>query len=304
MRKVIIIYNPVAGKRKFKQYMPSAEQILTEAGFEVTLMSSTSEPKSVTKLAEQAARDGYDAVIGAGGDGTINEVVNGLMQVESRPVLGVMPVGTTNDYARALGLNHDPLEAVRMIADWQTITVDVGQANDDYFINNAAAGKITEITYAVEEKKKNRYGRLAYLLDGFKNLPKLSPTKVDVTYDDQNFSGPILLMFLNKTHTVGGLESLCPTARLNDGYVDLLILKKVPPLKLLQLFLNLKSGKHLSNENVIHARVKKVSVHSPETLNISFDGVYGGEAPYEFKVCESALKVFADKEKTRVKLRD
>ncbi|EHT9927352.1 diacylglycerol kinase family protein, partial [Listeria monocytogenes] len=138
-KKAMIIYNPAAGKNKFRKLLPDAEKILTEANFEVTLVPSTPAPKSTTFIAKQAAEAGFEVVIAAGGDGTVNEVVNGLMQVDTPPKLGVLPVGTTNDYARALNFAKDPLEALRIIAKQETIRVDIGKANEtEFFINNAA----------------------------------------------------------------------------------------------------------------------------------------------------------------------
>lgn len=300
----MIIYNPAAGKNKFRKLLPDAEQILTNADFDVTLVPSTKAPKSTKKIAKQAAEQGYDVVIAAGGDGTVNEVVNGLMQVTNPPKLGILPVGTTNDYARALNFAKDPLEALHIIAKQETVRVDIGKANEtEFFINNAAGGKITEITYAVKESMKSKWGRLAYLFSGIRILPKLSPVNVEISYNDQLFQGEILLFFVNKSNSVGGMETLCPPAQLNSGMFELLILKKVSPQKLFQLFASIKKGTHLESEHVIHARTNKVEIRSMADLNISYDGVYGGKAPYTLEVIPEALEIFADKSRIINRLR-
>ncbi|MBC1516294.1 diacylglycerol kinase family lipid kinase [Listeria immobilis] len=303
-KRAMIIYNPAAGKNKFRKLLPDAEQILTNADFDVTLVPSTKAPKSTKKIAKQAAEQGYDVVIAAGGDGTVNEVVNGLMQVTNPPKLGILPVGTTNDYARALNFAKDPLEALHIIAKQETVRVDIGKANEtEFFINNAAGGKITEITYAVKESMKSKWGRLAYLFSGIRILPKLSPVNVEISYNDQLFQGEILLFFVNKSNSVGGMETLCPPAQLNSGMFELLILKKVSPQKLFQLFASIKKGTHLESEHVIHARTNKVEIRSMADLNISYDGVYGGKAPYTLEVIPEALEIFADKSRIINRLR-
>ncbi|MBC1488339.1 diacylglycerol kinase family lipid kinase [Listeria sp. FSL L7-1485] len=303
-KRAMIIYNPAAGKNKFRKLLPDAEQILTNADFDVTLVPSTKAPKSTEKIAKQAAEQGYDVVIAAGGDGTVNEVVNGLMQVTNPPKLGILPVGTTNDYARALNFAKDPLEALHIIAKQETVRVDIGKANEtEFFINNAAGGKITEITYAVKESMKSKWGRLAYLFSGLRILPKLSPVDVEISYNDQLFQGEILLFFVNKSNSVGGMETLCPPAQLNSGMFELLILKKVSPQKLFQLFASIKKGTHLESEHVIHARTNKVEIRSMADLNISYDGVYGGKAPYTLEVIPEALEIFADKSRIINRLR-
>ncbi|EAC2499880.1 diacylglycerol kinase family lipid kinase [Listeria monocytogenes] len=303
-KRAMIIYNPAAGKNKFRKLLPDAERILTEADLEVTLVPSTPKQKSTTEIARHAAESGYDIVIAAGGDGTVNEVVNGLMQVEKRPKLGILPVGTTNDYARALNVAKDPLEALHIIATQETIRVDIGKANEnEFFINNAAGGRITEITYAVKESMKSKWGRLAYLFSGLTVLPKLSPVNVEISYNDEIFKGEILLFFVNKSNSVGGMETLCPPAELNSGMFELLILKKVSPKKLFQLFASIKKGTHLSSSDVIHARTGKVEVKSDADLNVSYDGVYGGKAPYILEVIPEALEVFADEKRISARLR-
>ncbi|EBF5157322.1 YegS/Rv2252/BmrU family lipid kinase [Listeria monocytogenes] len=303
-KRAMIIYNPAAGKNKFRKLLPDAERILTEADLEVALVPSTPKPKSTTEIARHAAESGYDIVIAAGGDGTVNEVVNGLMQVEKRPKLGILPVGTTNDYARALNVAKDPLEALHIIATQETIRVDIGKANEnEFFINNAAGGRITEITYAVKESMKSKWGRLAYLFSGLTVLPKLSPVNVEISYNDEIFKGEILLFFVNKSNSVGGMETLCPPAELNSGMFELLILKKVSPKKLFQLFASIKKGTHLSSPDVIHARTGKVEVKSDADLNVSYDGVYGGKAPYILEVIPEALEVFADEKRISARLR-
>ncbi|MBC1482669.1 diacylglycerol kinase [Listeria sp. FSL L7-1509] len=303
-KRAMIIYNPAAGKNKFRKLLPDAEQILTNADFDVTLVPSTKAPKSTKKIAKQAAEEEYDVVIAAGGDGTVNEVVNGLMQVTNPPKLGILPVGTTNDYARALNFAKDPLEALHIIAKQETVRVDIGKANEtEFFINNAAGGKITEITYAVKESMKSKWGRLAYLFSGLRILPKLSPVDVEISYNDQLFQGEILLFFVNKSNSVGGMETLCPPAQLNSGMFELLILKKVSPQKLFQLFASIKKGTHLESEHVIHARTNKVEIRSMADLNISYDGVYGGKAPYTLEVIPEALEIFADKSRIINRLR-
>ncbi|MBC2254966.1 diacylglycerol kinase [Listeria ivanovii] len=303
-KRAMIIYNPAAGKNKFRKLLPDAEQILTKADFEVTLVPSRPVPKSTTAIAKQAADEGYDIVIAAGGDGTVNEVVNGLMQVNNPPKLGILPVGTTNDYARALNFAKDPLEALHIIAKQETIWVDIGKANEtEFFINNAAGGKITEITYAVKESMKSKWGRLAYLFSGLKVLPKLSPVKVEISYNNQIIQEEILLFFVNKSNSVGGMETLCPPAQLNSGMFELLILKKISPQKLFQLFVSIKKGTHLNSPHVIHARTNKVEIKSSSELNVSYDGVYGGKAPYTLEIIPEALEIFADKARIKERLR-
>ena len=140
-------------------------------------------PGDATVAARQAVERKFDVVIAAGGDGTLNEVVNGLVGHEFRPKFGIIPVGTTNDFARAIGVPRSIEEAADIICEGKTVPLDLGRANDTYFINIAGGGRITELTYEVPSKLKTVLGQLAYYLKGIEMLPSLHPTYVEIEYD-------------------------------------------------------------------------------------------------------------------------
>src|SRR5690606_15238279 len=131
----------------------------------------------------------YDIVVAAGGDGTLNEVVNGLAEQDYRPKLGVIPMGTTNDFARALHIPRDIPKAVDIIVRGDTIPVDIGRMNEKYFINIAGGGRITELTYEVPSKLKTMIGQLAYYLKGIEMLPSIKATPLTIEYDGKIFEG-------------------------------------------------------------------------------------------------------------------
>ncbi|MDR4200793.1 YegS/Rv2252/BmrU family lipid kinase, partial [Bacillus altitudinis] len=131
-----------------------------------------------TQAAENAAQRDFDLIVAAGGDGTINEVVNGLAPLEKRPKLGIIPVGTTNDFARALGIPREGvLKATDAIIDGVAKPLDIGKVNGHYFINIAGGGRLTELTYEVPSKLKTMLGQLAYYLKGMEMLPSIRPTE-------------------------------------------------------------------------------------------------------------------------------
>ena len=141
--------------------------ILERAGYETSAYATTPEPNSAKNEAERAAKAGFNLIVAAGGDGTINEVVNGIAPLKHRPKLGIIPAGTTNDYARALKIpREDPIGAAKVIAKGQTIKMDIGEAGKNWFVNIAAGGLLTELTYGVPSQVKSLFGYLAYLVKG------------------------------------------------------------------------------------------------------------------------------------------
>lgn len=186
MKRARLIYNPTSGREILKRNLPEILQKLEMAGYEASCHATTG-AGDATEAARIAVERRYDVVIAAGGDGTIHEVVNGLAEQEYRPKLGIIPAGTTNDFARALQIPRDIGTAVDIITKGEMIPVDIGRINDRYFINIAGGGRITEITYEVPSKLKTMLGQLAYYLKGMEMLPSIKPSKVSIEYDGKFF---------------------------------------------------------------------------------------------------------------------
>ena len=156
-KRARLIYNPTSGQEIMKKNVAEVLDILEGFGYETSAFQTTPEENSARNEAERVAKAGFDLVIAAGGDGTINEVVNGIAPLEKRPKMAIIPTGTTNDFARALKIPRgNPVEAAKIIGKNQLIHMDIGQACEDtYFINIAAAGSFTELTYSVPSQVKN-----------------------------------------------------------------------------------------------------------------------------------------------------
>ncbi len=167
-KRARLIYNPTSGQEIMKKNVAEVLDVLEGFGYETSAFQTTPEPNSARDEAKRAAEAGFDLVIAAGGDGTINEVVNGIAPLSKRPQMAIIPTGTTNDFARALKIPRgSPVEAAKIIGKNQTIQMDIGQAREDtYFINIAAAGSFTELTYSVPSQLKTMFGYLAYLAKG------------------------------------------------------------------------------------------------------------------------------------------
>ena len=162
-------------------------QALEEAGFEASAYATTPEPDSAKNEARRVAELGFDLVVAAGGDGTINEVVNGIAPLEHRPKMAIIPV-TTNDYARALKIPRDNIKAAAEVIKTPNSKMDIGLSDSSYFINIAAGGYLTELTYEVPSELKSIFGYLAYLAKGAEMLPRVKPIKMRLKYDEGNIS--------------------------------------------------------------------------------------------------------------------
>ncbi|WP_026695225.1 diacylglycerol kinase [Peribacillus kribbensis] len=281
MKRARIIYNPTSGRELFKKHLPEVLVKLERAGYETSCHATTGEGDA-TEAARLAIERGYDVVIAAGGDGTINEVINGLADAPVRPKVGIIPVGTTNDFARALKIPRNVEAAADIIAEGQTMAIDIGKMNDRYFINIAGGGRLTELTYEVPSKLKTVLGQLAYYLKGMEMLPSIKATEVSIEYDGKIFEGEIMLFLAANTNSVGGFERLAPDASLNDGMFTLLILKKANLADFIRIASLAIRGEHLTDSHIIYVKANRIKVHTKERMQLNLDGEYGGDAPAEF----------------------
>lgn len=298
MKRARIIYNPTSGREAFKKHLPEVLQRLEIAGYETSCHATTCEGDA-TKAAIVAVERRYDLVVAVGGDGTINEVVNGLAEKEYRPRLGIIPMGTTNDFARALSIPRDVEAAVDIIVQGDTIPVDIGRINDKYFINIAGGGRLTELTYEVPSKLKTVLGQLAYYLKGIEMLPSIRSTEVSIEYDGKLFEGEAMLFLVSLTNSVGGFEKLAPDSSINDGLFSLLILKKTNLADFIRIVTLALRGEHINDSKVIYTQANRIKVHSNEKMQLNLDGEFGGLLPAEFVNLYRHLEVYVPIDKIR-----
>ncbi|WP_316570664.1 diacylglycerol kinase [Neobacillus sp. YIM B06451] len=298
MKRARIIYNPTSGREIFKRNLPEVLEKLEKAGYE-TSCHATSGAGDATRAAKIAVERRYDIVIAAGGDGTIHEVVNGLANQEYRPKLGIIPMGTTNDFARALHIPRDVEAAVDIIVKGNRIPVDIGRINDKYFINIAGGGRLTELTYEVPSKLKTMLGQLAYYLKGVEMLPSIKASHVCIEYDGKLFEGEAMFFLVGLTNSVGGFEKLAPDASLNDGMFTLIILKKLNLAEFIRVATLAVRGEHIHDEHVIYTKANRIKVHSNDKVQLNLDGEFGGLLPAEFENLYRHFEVFAPIEDLR-----
>jgi diacylglycerol kinase (ATP) len=298
MKRARIIYNPTSGREAIKKNLPDVLEILENAGYETSAHATTGEGDAI-EAAKLAVERRYDLVVAAGGDGTINEVVNGMAEQEYRPKLGIIPVGTTNDFARALQIPRDIVAAAEIIAKGDRIPIDIGRMNEKYFINIGGGGSLTELTYDVPSKLKTVLGQLAYYLRGIEMLPSLKATNMTIEYDGKLFEGEAMLFLVGLTNSIGGFEKLSPSSSINDGMFTLLILKKTNLADFIRIASLALRGEHVNDPKVIYTKANRIKVHSDEKVLLNLDGEFGGVLPAEFVNLYRHFEVFVPIDKIR-----
>lgn len=292
MSCISVIFNPTARGDRALARLRRLREVAGDAMFFPTARAG-----HAVELAGQAARDGYSTVVAAGGDGTINEVLNGLMRVpaDARPALGVVPIGTANVYARELGLPFGVEAAWQVISTGRQRRVDVGRAQSAgrerrHFAQLAGAGFDALAIAALDMKLKKRMNWLAYVMSGLQIVARGLPS-LTVTADDRRCEG--CFVFIGNGRFYGGSFGLFPEARLDDGLLDVCVFEGGRVLDVMRYLPRVLTGSHPKLADVHYFKAKQVRVESPQTVPTELDGELWGNCPAEFSVEAGALRVMA-----------
>lgn len=233
----------------------------------------TFEAGDAAHFAREAVRAGSDLVVAAGGDGTLNEVVNGVARMRRQPRIGIVPIGTANDFAAGLGLPTDMDEAFAVALRGRPIAVDVGCVNGRYFVNVSTGGFGAEATEATSPETKRFLGPFAYLVTGVREFVELHTVSARFVADGRVFyAGEFLLFAVGNGRRTGGGSVLTPRARLDDGRLDLLVIPAMPRLEFLALLPEVRAGTHIDHPGVLYTQTTSITVGAARPLSVNADG--------------------------------
>lgn len=297
--KGLFIINPSSGKQNIDSMLREimATLILDQICSHVDVFYIKGKDDAKNRAAELKPGD-YDFIVSVGGDGTLNEVTNGLILSESNIPMAIISAGTVNDFATYMKLPQTADGFCQMIKDFQTKKVDVGRVNNEYFINVLAAGLLTDIAYKVPKDKKAVLGKMAYYLEGVKEFPKQLSQNMTLTFNSKEYSGTedIMLFLVANSKSVGGFADAAPLASVSDGYLDVMIIKKMALLtEAPDLIFKLFQGEHPKHPSIEYFQTKELSVLPTEqTAGIAID--YDGEIleeglPVDISIVPEALNL-------------
>ena len=280
--KYLVIVNPTSGRGFAEESIPTIEKTLNAQGVDFKLVR-TERPWHAAEIAEQGARDGYDVVATASGDGTANEALNGLMRARAagftKTAMGILPVGTGNDFAYGMGLPDDLGKACEALSKNQRMTIDVGIVKGGdypegrYFGNGVGIGFDAAVGFEAEKITWTR-GLLAYLIAAMRTvfLYYNAPT-VDITYNDKTITQPSLMISIMNGQRMGGGFYMTPEASPKDGELDLCLVSEAPKLRIFQLIGFFLSGTQAGQAEVTMGRTKNISAKATKgTLPAHCDG--------------------------------
>jgi diacylglycerol kinase (ATP) len=269
----------------------AAVKVLRAAGHHVA-PRMTFETFDAVRFARAAARRRYDLVLAAGGDGTINEGVNGLVRCDWQPRLGIVPIGTANDFARTLQIPAVAEDAIDVALAGRPLAVDVGEVNRRCFINVSTGGFGAEATGSAPPEAKRKLGRLAYLLTGARKLVHMEPACARFVGDaGEIYRGQFFFFAVGNARRTGGGQLVTPRARLGDSLLDLVIVPALPRLDFLALLPDLRAGTHLDSPDVLYVQTRTLEVHANAPIRVNADGEALRARSFCYRILERPLSV-------------
>lgn len=292
MKKIKFIINPSSGRQAMEKKIDNICKLLLDDGYIVGKFFTKKKFDAMFE-ARESCKEEFDLIVACGGDGTVNEVVKGIMTSENKIPMAILASGTVNDFANYLKIPRTSEKFFRMIKREELIEVDIGKVNDDYFVNVAAGGLLTKVGYQVPGDMKAILGRMAYYMEGLRELVSqgLEPVKVNITSEEHKGNEEILLFVVSNSSSIGGFKHLAPEADVLDGLLDVVLIKNADIGELANIFVNVLTGEHIKHPKVVYYKTKEVYMDTEDDLIIDVDGEYGGKLPAHFKVIPKGLQI-------------
>ena len=273
---MLFVLNPRSGKGKIKNKLLEIIDIFVKNGWEVTV-HTTQDAKDAFRAVHYRGSV-FDRIVVSGGDGTLNEVIRGIMSLDtvSKPSLGYIPAGTVNDFAANLNLSKNMITAAEKICSGEEFRCDIGTFNRRNFVYVAAFGVFTNVSYETPQQNKNMLGNFAYFLEGVKQLSSVKSYRMKVLHGDEELEGDFVLGMVANSNHVAGMKTRAFKAQLNDGLFEVLLIKRPKTIFELNDIVSHLAMQDLNSELMISFRTDKVRFLTEEPVNWTLDGEFGG----------------------------
>ncbi|WP_443734704.1 diacylglycerol/lipid kinase family protein [[Ruminococcus] lactaris] len=296
MKKMLFIYNPNSGMGLLKPKLSDVLDIFVKGGYEVTVYPTQKYHDAVRKMGEYEEQ--YDLVACSGGDGTLDEVVTGMMKREKKVPIGYIPAGTTNDFASSLHISKNMLEAADTVVNGVPFACDVGVFNQDYFVYIAAFGLFTDVSYETKQSMKNVLGHLAYILEGTKRIFNIPSYRIKVTHDGETIEDEFIYGMVTNSRSVGGFKGITgKNVVFDDGKFEVTLFKTPRNPMELNEILGALALRKINPKRMYSFKTNEVHFEAEEEIPWTLDGEFGGvHEEVVVKDCQKALEIMVKPE--------
>ncbi|RXZ28174.1 YegS/Rv2252/BmrU family lipid kinase [Fusobacterium necrophorum] len=291
MKRIKFIYNPISGSGNSAKILDTV--IATYQKYNKIVVPFRIGETFPLEIALEDIHDNYEHLLIAGGDGTINRVLNLYMKKELTLPIAILPTGTANDFAKYLDIPLDIAEACEKILNSKVKQVDLGKVNDHYFINVFSFGLFTDVSQKTPTHLKNTFGKLAYYFNGMKEIPRFGKIDLKVESEDLTIQTKCFLAFVFNGQTAGNIN-IAYNSKIDDGLLDVILVKGENLLKLGNLAYNFLRGEHLEKaeqENILYFKSKSLSLSSSQEITTDIDGETGPSLPVQIKCIPKAIPI-------------
>ncbi len=274
-KRALFVYNPRAGKAMIRSKLSDILELLEKGGYE-TMVRPTTKRGDAGEYVEKCAPE-TELVVCSGGDGTLDEVVTGMLACGRDIPIGYIPAGSTNDFGISLRLPKNMLRAAEIVVTGRDFPCDVGAFNEDVFVYIAAFGLFTEVSYETDQEIKNVLGHMAYLLEGVKRLSAIRSYPLKVTYEDQVAEDEFIFGMITNSVSVGGFKQITgKNVQLDDGVFEVTLIRRPGNPMELNAVIAALLNRDINAECMLYFRTKQLTIESPQPIAWTLDGEYGG----------------------------
>lgn len=293
MKKMLFVFNPAAGRGKIKTKLFDIVDSFTKHGYRVHVYPTQQKGDATSVIMNET--EPYDVLVCAGGDGTLNEIITGMMLADKSVPIGLIPVGSMNDVGHSFRISRNIMNAVHNVLTGRLYSMDIGRFNDKYFIYVAAFGAFTDISYTTSQKNKNIIGNLAYYLEGIKKLSDLKPRLVRVQCGERVIEEEFLIGLVTNSLYIGGFKNLnYDKTSLNDGLMELLLVKMPKNIFDLEAIVTSLINYKINESLMYYIQAPSITITS-DIMEWTLDGEFGGSYDrVEISNCNKAIKIISN----------
>ena len=274
-KKMLFVYNPKAGKAQIRFKLADILDVFAAAGYEMTVIPTRKKDDARVSVANRGSE--YELVVCSGGDGTLDEVVTGMMQSGKNTPIGYIPAGSTNDFGGSLGLPKNMVRAADVIVSGKDFPCDIGAFNEDIFVYIAAFGLFTDVSYETAQDVKNVLGHMAYILEGMKRLSAIHSFPMKISYEDKVIEDDFIFGMITNSISVGGFKNITgKNVKLDDGVFEVTLIKRPRnPIELNNIMISLMN-RDIDSDAMYCFRTDKILLESEKPVAWTLDGENGG----------------------------
>lgn len=285
------MYNPNSGRKNISAHLDKIIEIFVNEGKLVTLYRIGASPYTLIETLENTK---FDGIVVCGGDGSVNAAAKTIVEMGLDIPLGVIPMGTCNDFSRSLGMPSDIMLCARLIAQGKIALTDLGIINggEAVFVNELAGGVMVTASFSTDQNMKKIFGQLAYYVTGIGELANMKPFNIIVETERETYHEQALVFLVLNGTDISGFSNVIKEARMQDGEMDILIFKDAKPLEVTDTLLRFISGSEFKESSVVRIRTHKCKIICDSEITTTIDGERGLDFPLELEMKKQALKIY------------